>query len=72
MKREPLAIRAALVAAVTATLHLLVVLGFLQLDPAAEAAAAVTVDLVGTAILVVWVRGAVTPVADPRHSASGE
>ena len=64
--REPLAIRGAVVAAVTAGLHLLVILGVLPLDAGQEQAAAMVVDLVGTAVLVVWTRGKVTPVADPR------
>lgn len=66
MKREPLVIRAAIVAAVTGLLHLGVVLGLLPIDAEAETAAALAVDLVGTAVLVVWTRGAVTPVEDPR------
>lgn len=66
LKREPLIVRAALVAAVTGVLHVLVVLGALPIDPEQEAAIAGAVDLLGTAVLVVWTRGAVTPVADPR------
>ncbi|WNN93671.1 membrane protein [Arthrobacter phage CallinAllBarbz] len=64
--REPLVIRAAVVAAVTGVLHMLVVLGVLPLDVDMEAAVAGAVDLLGTAVLVIWTRGAVTPVADPR------
>lgn len=63
--REPLAIRAAIVAAVTALLHVLVVLGALPIDVDAEAAVAGAVDLLGTAVLVVWTRGKVTPVDAP-------
>jgi len=66
MKREPLAVRAAVVAAITAAIHALVVLGVLDLSPEAETAVGVAIDLAGTAALVVWTRGAVTPVADPR------
>jgi hypothetical protein len=61
--REPLALRAAIVAAVTAVVHVAVVLGLLQLDAASEAAVGGAIDLVGTAVLVVWTRGAVTPNA---------
>jgi hypothetical protein len=63
--REPLVIRTAIVAAVTALIHALVVLGVLPLDADQEAAVAGAVDLVGTAIAVLWSRQAVTPVADP-------
>lgn len=63
--REPLVIRAAVVAAITGLLHMLVVLGVLPLDVDMEAAVAGAVDLLGTAVLVVWTRGAVTPVKDP-------
>lgn len=64
--REPLAIRAAITAAATAVLHVLVVLGALPIDADAEAAIATAVDLVGFAVLVVWTRGKVTPTADPK------
>jgi len=63
--REPLLIRGAIVAAVTALVHVGVVLGLLHFDSATEAAIGGAIDLIGTAVLVVWTRGAVTPVADP-------
>jgi hypothetical protein len=63
--REPLVIRGAIVAAVTALLHVLIVLGALPIAPDGEHAIAGAVDLLGTAVLVVWTRGKVTPVADP-------
>lgn len=63
--REPLAIRGALVAATTAVLHACVVLGVVPLTPEGETSIAVAIDLVGMAILVVWTRGKVTPVAAP-------
>jgi hypothetical protein len=66
MKREPLIIRAAIVAAVTALIHVAVVLGVLPIAPDQEVAVAGAVDLLGTAVLVIWTRGAVTPVEDPR------
>jgi hypothetical protein len=61
--REPLVIRTAIVAAVTALIHALVVLGVLPFDPDQEGAVATAVDLLGTAVAVVWSRGAVTPTA---------
>jgi hypothetical protein len=63
--REPLIIRGAIVAAVTALLHVLIVLGALPIDVDAEHAVAGAIDLIGTAVLVVWTRGKVTPVAEP-------
>ncbi|WGH21372.1 membrane protein [Arthrobacter phage Emotion] len=63
--REPLVIRGAIVAAVTALIHVLVVLGALPIDESAETAIAGAVDLIGTAVLVAWTRGKVTPVAAP-------
>ena len=65
-KREPLAIRAAVVAAVTAVLHLLVISGVLPLTAEVEGQAALVIDLAGTAALVLWTRGKVTPVDEPR------
>lgn len=64
--REPLVIRGAIVAAVTALIHVLIVLGALPISPDAEHAIAGAVDLIGTAVLVVWTRGKVTPVEDPK------
>lgn len=60
---EPIIIRGAIVAVVTAAIHTGVVLGLLPIDEEAETAIAGLVDLAGTAVLVVWSRGAVTPVA---------
>ena len=65
-KREPLAIRGAVVAAVTAVLHLLVISGVLPLTAEVEGQAALVIDLAGTAALVLWTRGKVTPVDEPR------
>lgn len=64
--REPLVIRGAIVAAVTALIHMLIVLGALPIDVEAEHAVAGAVDLLGTAVLVVWTRGKVTPVEAPK------
>lgn len=66
--REPLVIRTAIVAAVTALIHALVVLGVLPLDPDQEQAVATAIDLAGAAVAVVWSRAAVTPY-QPEHSA---
>lgn len=65
-KREPLTIRGAVVAAVTAVLHLLVISGVLPLTAEVEGQAALVIDLLGTAVLVAWTRGHVTSSADPR------
>ncbi|UDL14629.1 membrane protein [Arthrobacter phage KeAlii] len=65
MNREPLAIRAAIVAAATAILHVLVILGVFPIDHDAENAIALAIDLIGTAVLVIWTRGKVTPTAAP-------
>lgn len=70
--REPLIVRAALVAVVTAALHTAVVLGWLPIAPEGEASLAGFIDLAGTAVLVVWSRGAVTPTADPRVTPRAE
>jgi hypothetical protein len=65
-EREPLLIRGAIVAAATALLHVLIVLGILPIDATAEHAVAGAVDLIGTAVLVVWTRGKVTPIEAPK------
>lgn len=65
LTREPLVIRGAIVAAITALIHALIVLGALPIAPDAEHAIAGAIDLIGTAVLVIWTRGKVTPVADP-------
>jgi hypothetical protein len=62
MKREPLAVRAALVAAVAAVLHAVVVLGLLDLSPDAEKAVVAAVDLVAGLVVVLLVRPKVTPL----------
>jgi hypothetical protein len=64
-EREPLLIRGAIVAAVTAILHVLVILGALPIDADGEHAIALAIDLIGTAVLVVWTRGKVTPTSAP-------
>lgn len=64
-EREPLAIRGAVVAAIVACIQVAVVFGW-NLDTEQFAALAVAVNLIGTAAVVVWSRGKVTPVDDPR------
>ena len=65
MEREPLAVRGAVVAALAALVNLAVLFG---LDWSAEQVGAVNtaVGLMATAVVVVWSRGKVTPVDDPR------
>jgi len=63
--REPLAIRAAVVAAVNAVFKVFVIAGIIAIGPEVEVAVITAVDLVATAVLVVWTRGKVTPVAAP-------
>jgi len=67
--REPLVIRGAVVAVIVAIVHLLVLLGVIEAG-AVEAALVTVVDVVGTAVLVIWTRGKVTPVAAPRLPAA--
>ena len=68
--REPLAIRGAIVAAVAAIINVAVAFGLdLSVDQVGALNAAV--GLIGTAVVVVWSRGAVTPTDDPR-SPEGE
>lgn len=62
--REPLAVRAAITAIVTALAHAAVSLGWI--DTEAESAITAAIDTVGALVLVLWARRAVTPTADPR------
>ncbi|UZJ23728.1 hypothetical protein RHODO2019_10975 [Rhodococcus antarcticus] len=61
--REPLAIRAAITAAITGLIHVLVVTGVLGIDADSEGAIAGAVDVVGALVLTLWSRASVTPVA---------
>lgn len=63
--REPVALRTTLVAAATALIHLLVLLGVVDLSPDTEAALVTTVDLIAAAAIVILVRPKVTPIAAP-------
>ena len=67
MSREPLAIRGALVALVAAILNLIVAFG-VSLSAEQVGAINAVVGLAATAVVVVWSRGAVTPVDDPQDS----
>lgn len=67
LERNPLIVRGVIVAAAVAALHLAIILGWLDLTAEAEGQAALVIDLIGTAVLVVWTRGTVTPTADPRN-----
>lgn len=62
LKNEPLVVRAAIVAVLTAILHLLAVLGVVPLPAEAEDAANGIIDAVAGAVLVWWVRRHVKPV----------
>lgn len=68
-KREPLALRAAIVAMVDALVHLVVVFG---VDLTGEQTAAVSgfVNLASLVVVAVWARRKVTPVDDPALEAS--
>lgn len=70
LSREPLAIRAAITVAVTAVLHMLVVLGFIGIDADQEASVAAAVDMVGALVLTIWGRSAVSPASEvmPEHA----
>lgn len=63
--REPLAIRAAVVAAVIVLIDVAVSFGW-NLTMEQYASLTTAVGLIGTAVIVVWSRGKVTPVADPN------
>ncbi len=67
MNREPLAIRGALVALVAAILNLIVAFG-VSLSAEQVGAINAVVGLAATAVVVVWSRGAVTPVDDPQDA----
>lgn len=67
--REPLAIRAAVVAAVDALIHTAVSFG-LDLSTEQTASLSTTVNLLSILAVVLWSRGKVTPVDDPDLAAS--
>lgn len=61
VERQPLAVRAAAVAAVTALVHVLVVVGVVDADT--ETAIVGAVDALGALVAVLWAIRAVTPNA---------
>lgn len=67
--REPVLLRTAAVAVLTALLHMLVVRGWLPLEAESEAFVAGLVDLLGFAVAAFWSRQAVTPVKAPNTEA---
>lgn len=69
MNREPLVIRAAVVAAVDALVHLAIAFGLILTGPQL-AAVTLAVNTVSIAVVVVWTRGKVTPVDDPDLATS--
>lgn len=71
ISNEPLVLRTAIVAAVTAVIHALVVLGILHLTPEQEGAIGTAIDLAGAAVAVVWARAGVTPYKG-KHAPTDE
>ncbi len=72
VNREPLAIRGAVTAAATAMLHLAVMAGWIPIPADVETQAVVALDLTATAVMVLWTRGKVTPVDDPRDATGAQ
>lgn len=68
MNREPLLIRAVVVGFLQLLLTAVVLQGLLHLTAEQTAAWSAVIAGGGTAALVVWTRGKVTPVDDPRDS----
>jgi len=64
-EREPLVVRGAVVAVVTVLIEVAVAFG-LNLTGEQYAALSSAVGLIATAVVVVWSRGKVTPVANPN------
>lgn len=64
--REPLAVAGAVVALLQAALTTVVLMGWWDLSAEQAAAWMGLIALAGTTAVVVWTRGKVTPVADPR------
>lgn len=60
---EPVLVRTAITAALTAVLHAGVVLGWVPITEDAESAVAGAIDLCGVAVAAVWSRQGVVPVA---------
>lgn len=71
MIREPLAVRGAVVAVLSAGVQLLLVFG---VDLSTEQVTALLsfINVLSIAVVVVWSRGKVTPVDDPRLGDSAD
>jgi len=65
MNREPLAVRGAVIAVVSAGVQMLVAFG-VPLTGEQEGALLAFVNVASILAVIVWTRGAVTPVTDPR------
>lgn len=63
--REPLVVRTALTALVTALLHVAVLQGWVSVESVSQETVAGVVDAIGLVVATLWARQAVTPVADP-------
>lgn len=70
MIREPLAVRGAIVAVAAAVINLACAFG-LKLSGDQLAAVNALIGVAATAVVVLWSRGAVTPVQDP-HDDNGQ
>lgn len=68
MNREPLAISGAVVTALQGVLTAVILMGWWDLTAEQAAAWMGAIDLAGTAAVVIYTRGKVTPVADPRDN----
>lgn len=68
MKREPLRIAGYVVAFVQAVLSAVVLMGWWGLTPEQTAGWMAVIALGGTVAVVLWTRGKVTPLADPRDN----
>jgi hypothetical protein len=70
LSREPLAVRAAVVGLLTATLHVLTVTGVLPVEAEAETAVAGVFDAIGAIVAIAWGRSKVTPAPKPDAPAA--
>ena len=68
MQNEPLAYRTAIVASIGAIINLVVAFG-VELTAEQVTAITTTTAVLSGLVIVVWTRGAVTPVANPKDSA---
>lgn len=66
MKREVAATRAAVVGVVTAALHMLVVLGYVDVSVAEDQMVTGVIDAIGGIVATLLIRHGVTPKNSPR------